>query len=118
MKYFTATKLFMVLLGTGVLLVSCKKEHDFHKKPFKVQTANWYRVAPTTPVPVTINGIDYAGFAYFPGGGTGNATHIGNCSTFFNQLTYGTSPDAPPAGSVAASLKDVPGYPVTVALCL
>jgi hypothetical protein len=62
---------------------------------------------------LVVNGITYAGFAYFPGSGSGNVSHLGNATVYFNQLTYGTAPDAPPAGSVGAPVKDIPGYPVT-----
>jgi hypothetical protein len=113
MKYLSAFKLLLALFTANLFLSSCEREHNIHKLPFQVRTATWYRISPTTPIPIEVNGITYAGFAYFPGGGSGNASHLGNCSIYFNQLTYGASPEAPPAGSVAAPVKDVPGYPVS-----
>jgi hypothetical protein len=113
MRNSSAIQLLTALIACSLFLSSCKQDHDIHKRAFKASTKTWYRVSPTTPTPITVNGTTYAGFAHFPGGGSGNATHIGNCNIFFNQLVYGTSPQAPPAGSVAAPVKDVPGYPVT-----
>lgn len=113
MKNLSTIKLLAILITGSLFFNSCEKNGEIHRKPFKVNTTTWYRVSPTTPVPITVNGTTYVGFAYFPGGGTGNATHMGNCTTYFNQLSYGTSPEAPPAGSVAAPVKDVPGYIVT-----
>lgn len=112
MKYLPLNKLTILLFSTSLLFLSCKKEHGIHKKPFKIQTSTFYRLSPTNPVPLVINGVNYAGFAYFPGAGSGNASHIGNCKTFFNQLTYGSSPEAPPAGSIAAPLVDISNYPI------
>lgn len=56
--------------------------------------------------------MSYFGFSYFPGGGTGQNSLLGNSTTYFNQLVYGTSAEAPPMGSVGAAVSDVPGYPV------
>ena len=102
----------LFFLPATLLFVSCVKGIK-EKKHFEAKTKTWYRVSPIDPVPVNVNGTIYGGFAYFPGGGEGQATHLGNCSIYFNQLVYGTSPEAPPAGSVAAPLVDVPGYIVT-----
>lgn len=95
-----------------VILSSCDKA-NFHRKPFEASTKTFYRVSPTSPVPVNVNGSTFVGFAYFPGSGTGHATHLGNCAIYFNQLVYGTASDAPPAGSIAAPVSEVPGYFVT-----
>jgi hypothetical protein len=111
MKKIISSKLLLFLLPVTALFTSCVKESD--KKHFEVKTKTWYRVNPIDPIPVVVNKITYAGFADFPGGGTGTATYLGNCTTNFNQLVYGTSPEAPPAGSVAAPLTEVPGYFVT-----
>jgi hypothetical protein len=113
MKPSSIIRLLTVLFTGSLFLSSCEHDHDIHKRPFEVKTKTWYRISPTTPAPIIVKGVTYAGFAYFPGGGTGQASHMGNCTTYFNQLTYGTSPEAPPAGSVGAPVKDVPGYPVT-----
>lgn len=113
MNHLSTIRLLSVFFTGSLFLSSCESEHEIHKQPFQVRTATWYRISPTTPTPIVINGITYAGFAYFPGGGLGNASHLGNCTIYFNQLAYRSSPEAPPAGSVAAPVKDVPGYPVT-----
>ena len=113
MKYSFSYKSSLFLFAGILFLFSCKHDNDIHKRAFQVRTSTFYRISPTHPIPLTINGIDYAGFAYFPGRGQGNASHIGNCSTFFNQLSYGTSPQAPPAGSIPAPLIDVINYPIT-----
>lgn len=93
-------------------LSSCKKP-DLPRRAFQAKTKTFYRVVPADPVPVEVNGNTFIGFAFFPGGGSGNATHLGNCSIYFNQLVYTASPELPPAGSVAAPITDIPGYPVT-----
>ena len=111
MKY-PPFRLCTALLAAGLLLNSCEREHALHKKPFKVQTSTWYRVSPTTPAPIEVNGTAYTSFVNFPGAGGGEASYIGECSNYFNQLAYGTSPEGPPAGSVAAPLTDIPSYPV------
>jgi hypothetical protein len=105
-----STSLILISLGS-TLLLSCEKEPK--KRPFKSSFKTFYRVSPTATVPVEVNGVTYGGFAHFPGFGTGNSTHLGNCFNYFNQLTYSTGPEAPPAGSVAAPIVDIPGYPVT-----
>ena len=113
MKQLSAFKLLAVLIVGSLFFSSCKRDRYFERKPFKIRTSTWYRVSPTAPIPIIVNGTTYAGFAYFPGGGSGEASHLGNATIFFNQLAYGTAPDAPPAGSIAAAVSDVPGYPVT-----
>ena len=113
MRYSSAAKLFITLVIGSIFASSCKHDKDIKKKPFKIRTDTWYRIAPVAPFPIVVNGITYSALAYFPGGGTGNASHMGAFTTFFNQLTSGTSPEAPPAGSVAVAIKDVPSYPIT-----
>jgi hypothetical protein len=96
-----------------VTLSSCEKEKELRKRPFKASTKTWYRISPTTPAPVTIEGKQYFTFAYVPGGGEGNATHIGKIKTWFNQLSF-TSSDLPiPEGSLVAPVVDAIDYPVT-----
>ncbi|MEP7108255.1 MAG: hypothetical protein ABI760_09730 [Ferruginibacter sp.] len=113
MKSFNTPGLWLMFFVISLFFPSCKPDHAIHKRDFHVRTATWYRVSPTHPIPLSINGVDYVGFAYFPGGGEGNASHMGKCTTFFNQLSYGTSPQAPPAGSIPAPLVDVINYPIT-----
>jgi hypothetical protein len=86
-------------------------------RAFKANTRTRYRFAPILgpAIPVVVDGVTYDGTAYVPGDGTGNATHMGNVTTYFNQLSYvaqGANPvTTPPAGSVAASISDIPSYP-------
>ncbi|MBC7874194.1 MAG: hypothetical protein H7Y01_09375, partial [Ferruginibacter sp.] len=87
MKNSSVTTLLVALFAASFLLSSCEQDHDIVKKPFKVRTSTWYRVSPTALTPVVVNGVTYAGFAHFPGGGSGNATHMGNSKTYYNQLT-------------------------------
>jgi len=99
---------------TAILFVSCKKDNNCNiKRPFKAKIDTWYRISPTEPQTIVVNGTTYIGFAYFPGGGFGNATGMGTSSFYFNQLVYAETPDAPPAGSVAAPVTDAISYPVT-----
>jgi hypothetical protein len=100
----------ITLIGVVIWLASCKKE--LGNRNFQVSTKTWYRISPIEPIPVIVNGTTYYGVTYFPGGGTGTATHMGNVTIYFNQLTYSTAPEAPPAGSIAAPLVDVPDYTV------
>jgi hypothetical protein len=96
----------------ALALASCKKEDRQQQRAFKVSTDTWYRISPTGPQPLNIGGVDYLGILHFPGGGTGNATHLGKCITYFNQLAYIQPPGEAILGSVAAPLVDVPFYPV------
>ncbi|MEO8112436.1 MAG: hypothetical protein ABI594_20475, partial [Ginsengibacter sp.] len=111
-KYFFSVQLLGAIIVLSILFSSCDKA-DLHRRSFEARTKTFYRVSPTAPVPVVVNGTTFIGTAYFPGSGSGKATHLGNCAIYFNQLIYGTSAEAPPAGSVAAPVVDVPGYLVT-----
>jgi hypothetical protein len=123
------SNLLLALFTT--LLFSCSKQMDenFNGKqngeqasasnqshqtvrPFKATTSTWYRISPVAPVPVEIGGIVYTLFAHVPGGGQGNATHMGNINTWFNQLAFSASELPVPAGSLVASVVDVLNYPV------
>jgi hypothetical protein len=106
-------RLLPALFATVFLLNACKHDHEIQKKDFTFRSKTWYRVSPTEPAPIEVNGVHYTSFSNFPGGGSGTASYIGNCAVYFNQLTYGSSPEAPPAGSVSAPVKDVPGYYIT-----
>jgi len=81
-------------------------------RPFKANTSTWYRISPITPTPVDIGGVVYTLFAHVPGGGEGNATHMGNIKTWFNQLAFSASEHPVPAGSLVASVVDAIHYPV------
>src|SRR3954470_25061067 len=76
---------------TAILFVSCKKDDTYCniKRPFKAKIDTWYRVSPTDPQIVVVNGTTYVGFAYFPGGGIGNVTHMGNAPiTLINSFMH------------------------------
>ena len=123
------TNLLLALLTT--LLFSCSKQFDADSRqqeialqsnpsnashqttrPFKVSTSTWYRISPVPPTSVEIGGITYTAFANVPGGGHGNATHMGNVDTWFNQLAFSASELPIPAGSLVAPVVDVINYPV------
>lgn len=81
------------------------------RRPFKMTSDTWYRISPTAPAPVaSIPG--QISFANVPGGGTGNATHMGGVTVWFNQLAY--SPDGlnPPSGTVSAPVVHAISYPI------
>jgi len=123
----------LIILFTALGFSSCQKEaislrnndaispkaatikHDqpIHKQHFKVSITNWYRVSPTAPSHVVVNGITYVSLANLVvGGGVGNATAMGNIKSFGNVLAYGTDVTAPPAGSIGAPVTEIPGYPL------
>ena len=90
-----------------------KHDQPIHKQHFKVSITNWYRVSPTAPSPVVVNGITYVSLANLVvGGGVGNATAMGNIKSFGNVLAYGTDVKAPPTGSIGAPVTEIPGYPL------
>ena len=114
LKTITILKSLLLVSTAAAVFSSCEKTNNMVKHHFEAKFKTWYRVSPLAkPVMVEINGTNFFGFAHFPGGGTGNASCLGNSATFFNQLVYGNAPDAPPAGSVSAPITDVAGYPVT-----
>lgn len=113
MKNSSAISLLTALIAGSLLLTSCEHDQDIHKKSFKASTKTWYRISPTAPAPVTVNGIAYTAFAHVPGGGAGTATHLGKVKTWFNQLAFTASELPIPAGSYVAPVVDVIGYPVT-----
>ncbi|MEO5996974.1 MAG: hypothetical protein ABIN89_09580 [Chitinophagaceae bacterium] len=103
-------KVLSFVIPACILLASCKKELD--RKPFKLTSETFYRISPKTPETISINGANYVGFAFFPGGGEGTASYLGDIKIYFNQQVYGESSEAPPLGSVAAPIKDVLNYPI------
>ncbi len=105
-------RLLTVLFIATLLFNSCNK-NDLHKKPFEASIKTWYRLSPIKPMTIDVKGTSFIATTYFPGAGTGHATYLNNCVNYFNQLAYSSSAEAPPAGSVAVPIADVPGYPVT-----
>jgi len=103
MKKTTAlAKAMLLLLLPGVLLIACSKKVNENvpvtpqekaasvaqakKRAFKMHSDTWYRIVPIAPLPLTVHGVSTFGFAYVPGGGIGNATHMGHIQVFFNRL--------------------------------
>ncbi len=90
------------------------------KHPFHVNTKALFRYAPVIsgPIPLEFEGVSFNGLSYAPGKASGSATCLGEINNYFNQLAYwamGKDPhNAPPSGSVAASLTDVADYPVFI----
>lgn len=107
-----ALKAAMYMVISVLVISSCKKEVGHNKRAFKATIDTWYRFSPAAPSVLVVNGKSYVGFGHFPGGGTGNATHLGNCTNYFNQLAYTTPPNTNPEGSVSAPVIDVINYPV------
>jgi hypothetical protein len=102
------------LFATCVFISYTKEDlQKQSRKPFKANIDTRCRVSPlAVPTPVTVNGNSYIGFAHFPGGGNGNATHMGNVTNWFNQLAYTTPPNTNPEGSANAPVAAIPSYPV------
>lgn len=111
MKFSFEPKAVILLLCSLALITSCKK--SIQKQDFKIRSTTWYRISPTAPSEIMVNGEKKTGFAYFPGSGSGEATFLGNGSLYFNQLVYSTTGNQPPEGSVGAPVSAVPGYPLT-----
>ena len=73
--------------------------------PFKMKSDTWYRFVLLTNFTPLEEDDTKLGFAHVPGGGTGNATHMGNIETWFNQLAYNPDANFNPEGSVGASVS-------------
>ena len=108
----------LCIFAVSTFLVACQKQESekTQRRAFKANLDTWYRIAPiTTPSPVTVGENSFMTFAYVPGGGEGNATHMGNVKTWFNQLAYTddlTAQPPQPRGSVSAAAIDAANYPV------
>ena len=112
-KLHLSIKIISVVFTAILLFTSCKRDRPIVKQPFKVSITTWYRVSPTAPSPVVVNGITYVSLANLVvGGGVGNATAMGNIKSFGNVLAYGTDVKAPPTGSIGAPVTEIPGYPL------
>ncbi len=79
-------------------------------KQFRMSAKTWYRVDHTEPAPLPeISGA--ISFAHLPGAGSGTALNMGNIGTWFNQLAYSPTGQAPWAGTVAVPLVEASNYP-------
>jgi hypothetical protein len=118
-----STKICSVLVSVIFILAACKKESITEpgmneqlllgviSTPFKMNAKTWYRISPTMPAPVP--GMPgQLSFAYVPGAGAGNASHMGAIGTWFNQLAYSPDGQDPPAGTIAAPVVSAVTYPV------
>ena len=105
-------KIISVVFTVVFLFTSCKHDKPILKQHFKVSITTWYRVSPTAPSPVVVNGVTYVSLANLVVGGDGNATAMGNIKSYANTLAYGTDVKAPPAGAIGAPVNEIPGYPI------
>ena len=111
-KLHLSTKIISIVFTVVFLFTSCKHDKPVIKQHFKMSITNWYRVSPTAPTPVVVNGITYVSLANLVVSGDGTATAMGNIKSYGNVLAYATDVKAPPAGSIGAPVNEIPGYPI------
>ena len=111
-KLHLFTKIMSIAFTVVFLFTSCKHDKPVFKQHFKVSITTWYRVSPTAPSPVVVNGITYVSLANLVVGGDGTAAAMGNIKSYANTLAYGTDVEAPPVGSIGAPVSEIPGYPI------
>lgn len=102
----------VLIIAVSLFLGSCRHEYPRQKLNFKAKLTIWYRVSPTEPSPVVVNGFTYVSLANLLVEGEGNATSMGNVKSYANTLSFGTDTKAPPVGAIGAPVIDIPGYPV------
>jgi hypothetical protein len=111
-KLHLSAKIMSIILTVAFLFTSCKRDKPVIKQHFNVSITTWYRVSPTAPSPVMVNGISYISLANLVVGGDGTAGSMGNFKSYANTLAYGTDVEAPPVGSIGAPVTEIPGYPI------
>ena len=111
-KLHLSTKIVFIVFTVAFLFTSCKHDKPTVKQHIKLSITTWYRVSPTAPTPVVVNGITYVSLANLVVGGDGTAEAIGNFKSYANALAYGTSVEAPATGSIGAPVNEIPGYPI------
>jgi len=111
-KLLLTGKMIFVVFSVVFLLTSCKHDQPVVKQHFKLSITTWYRVSPTAPLPVVVNGITYVSLANLVVGGDGSAAAFGKIKSYANTLAYGTDAEAAPAGSIGAPVTEIPGYPI------
>ncbi len=111
-KLHLSIKIISVIFIVVFLFTSCKHDQPILKQHFKLSITTWYRVSPTAPAPVVVNGITYVNLANLVVGGDGNAAAMGNIKSYANTLAYGTDVKAPAVGSIGAPVNEIPGYPI------
>jgi hypothetical protein len=100
------------IITAGVVLTSCKRDWPAHKHNFKASLKTWYRVSPTAPVSVVVNGTSYISVANLVVSGGGTATTIGNVESYANTLSYADAAEGAPVGGIGAPVTEIPGYPI------
>jgi hypothetical protein len=111
-KLHLSIKIISVVFTVAFLFTSCKHDQPILKQHFKVSITTWYRVSPTAPLPVVVNGITYVSLSNLVVGGDGNATAMGNIKSYANTLAYSPDVESPPVGSIGAPVNEIPGYPI------
>jgi len=111
-KLHLSTKIVATVFTLAFLFSSCKHDRPIVKQHVKLSITTWYRISPTAPSPVVVNGITYISLANLVVGGDGTASALGNIKSYANTLAYGTSVEAPPTGSIGAPVNEIPGYPI------
>ena len=106
---FSSCKKEGVDTAVAVEQSSLEKNSKSVTKPFKVRTDTWYRINPVDPKPISGH-PGQLGFVNLPGGGSGNATEMGNIMTWFNQLAFSPNGENPAVGTVVAPLLDALSY--------
>ncbi len=111
-KLHLSTKILSIFFTSVFLFTSCKHDQPIIKQHIKVSITTWYRVSPTAPSPVVVNGITYVSTANLVVGGDGTASALGKINSYGNTLAYATDVEAPPAGAIGAPVNEIPGYPI------
>ncbi len=111
-KLHLSAKIMSIVFISAFLSTSCKRDQPTVKQHFKLSLTTWYRVSPTAPSPVTVNGVSYISLSNLVVGGDGTASTVGSIKSYANTLAYGTNVEAPPAGAIGAPVNEIPGYPI------
>jgi hypothetical protein len=111
-NFIIASALFFIFI-TGIVLTSCTHDKPEKKQYFTASLKTWYRVSPTAPVPVVVNGTSYISLANLVVAGEGTAAHLGKIKDYANIISYSNSPDGAPLGGIGAPVTGIPGYTLT-----
>jgi hypothetical protein len=111
-KLYLPAKILFIALTAAFLFTSCKRDQPVINQHIKLSITTWYRVSPTAPTPVVVNGVTYVSLANLVVGGDGTAATMGKFKSYANTLAYGTDAEASPSGSIGAPVTEIPGYPI------
>jgi hypothetical protein len=111
-KLHRYTKNVSLFFTVVFLFTSCTHDQPTIKQHVQVSITTWYRVSPTAPSPVVVNGVTYVSLANLVVGGDGTGSAMGKFKSYANTLAYGTSAGAAPVGSIGAPVNEIPGYPL------